>query len=264
MGPSSSSEFESSGPETEPDGILRYRVKSPHQAAEVVVRMLVPRTLDPPASRRIIFVLPVEPGLGARFGDGLQTIRRLDAHNRFGFVAVAPTFSDWPWYADHPTNAALRQESHMLRVVVPLVQRLYPHEPLRRGLLGFSKSGWGAFSLLLRSPDAFGAAVAWDAPLMADGFLFEMGQIVGTRENLESYRIPRLLADRAEAVRRTKRLGLFGYSNFREHTQGAHALMEKLGIPHDYADGPRLPHRWDSGWLEAALQSLLAMLPPRE
>jgi len=264
MGIPPSSELESSGPATEPDGILRCRVKSPYQAGEVLVRILVPEKLEPPAARRVVFVLPVEAGLGTRFGDGLQAIRRLDAHNRLGFLAVAPTFSDWPWYADHPADAALRQESHMLRVVVPLIARLYPHEPMRRGLLGFSKSGWGAFNLLLRNPDAFGAAVAWDAPMMADGFIFEMGRVVGTRENLENYRVPRLLAEKRGAVRRAKRLGLFGHNLFRDHAQGAHALMEKLGIPHDYADGPRLPHRWDSGWLEPALRSLCAILPPRE
>jgi hypothetical protein len=262
MGPPPRAEFEATGPETEPDGILRYRVKSPYQAGEVLVRFLVPAKLEPAASRRVVFVLPVEPGLGTRFGDGLEAVRRLDAHSRFGFLAVAPTFSDWPGYADHPTDPALRQESHLLRVVIPLVARLYPHEPRRRGLLGFSKAGWGAFALLLRHPEAFGAAVAWDAPLMADGFVFEMGRVVGTRENFEHYRVSRLLADHAEAVRGSKRLGLFGYNLFRGHLQGAHALMEKLGIPHAYADGPRRPHRWESGWLEGALESLLGMLPP--
>jgi hypothetical protein len=252
---------EVSGPEAQADGTLHYRVRSPYQRGETLIRLLLPQKMEAAEKRRVLFVLPVEPGTGSKYGDGLQTVKALNVHNRFGFVVVAPTFSDLPWYADHPTNPALRQESYMLKAVVPLIERLYPHEPRHRALLGFSKSGCGAYSLLLRNPDAFGAACAWDAPLMQEQPAFGMDPIVGTRENFERYRIPPLLEQRAELLRKAKRLGLFGYDNFRAQTQQAHALMEKLGIPHDYADGPDRKHHWDSGWLEEAAKSLRDMLP---
>jgi hypothetical protein len=56
-------------------------------------------------------------------------------------------------------------------------------------LLGFSKSGWGAlFSLLLRHPDVFGKAAAWDAPLVMDSpGRHGNGDIFGTPENFEKY-----------------------------------------------------------------------------
>ena len=81
---------------------------------------------------------------------------------------MAPTFSHLPWYADHPTDPDIRQESYLLEVVIPFIEANYPARADRRGrlLLGFSKSGWGAYSLLLRHPDVFGKAAAWDAPLM--------------------------------------------------------------------------------------------------
>jgi len=251
--PMTKAEYEMSGPE-ERKGALWYRVRSPYQAGETLVRFLVPRKLEPPAKRRVLFVLPVEPGTESRYGSGLAAVQALDVHNRYGLVVVAPTFSDWPWYADHPTDKGIRQESYMLKVVVPLVTRLYPHETRWRGLLGFSKSGWGAFSLLLRHPEAFGAAVAWDAPLMMAKPRFGMDRIVGTLETFEAYRVPALLAKHAEAVRDTKRLAHFGYGNFREHHQQAHALMKRLGIPHGYADGPRRKHHWDGGWVEDAVR----------
>ena len=36
-------------------------------------------------------------------------------------------------------------------------------------MLGFSKSGWGACTLLLRNKELFGYAAAWDVPFMLNG-----------------------------------------------------------------------------------------------
>ena len=50
--------------------------------------------------------------------------------------------------------------------------------------IGFSKSGWGAFSLLLRHPEVFGRAAAWDAPLMLEQpNRYGMGAVFGSQEN---------------------------------------------------------------------------------
>jgi len=249
-----------SGPEAQADGWLVYRVMSPHQRGETLVRVLEPKEPAAPEKRRVLFILPVEAGAATRWGDPLRAARAAGVAERLGLVAVLPTFSAVPWYCDHPSEPTLRQESYVLEVLVPLVERLYPHGPKRRALLGFSKGGWGAFSLLLRHPDAFAAAAAWDAPMMMARPAFEMPAIVGTQENFERYRMERLLRERAEAVRGAKRLGLFGYGNFRRDTQAAHALMDELRIPHDYADGPARKHHWESGWLEEAARAVGEMI----
>ncbi|HUT33706.1 MAG TPA: alpha/beta hydrolase-fold protein [Planctomycetota bacterium] len=252
----SQGEFQVNGPEAEPGGVVLYRIASPYQRGETQVRLLPPPKLDPPEKRRVLFVLPVEAGAGTRWGDAIRAARAAGVADRFGFVAVFPTFSALPWYCDHPAEPTLRQESYVLRVLVPLVERLYPHEARRRALVGFSKSGWGAFSLLLRHPEAFAAAAAWDAPMMMARPGFGMDQVVGTQEQFERYRIERLLRERAAAVRGAERLGLFGYDSFRKDTQAAHALMAELRIPHEYADGPLRKHHWESGWLEGAVRFL--------
>ncbi len=251
--------YEAAEPE-ERDGVLWVRLRSGYQARPTVVRILLPRQLDPPEKRRVLFVLPVEAELQTRYGDGMRTMKALDAANRHGLVLIAPSFSGLPWYCDHPTNRRLRQESYLLEVVVPVVEDLYPHEVKHRGLLGFSKSGWGAFSLLLRHPEAFGAAVAWDAPFLMSKPTYGMAAIVGTQTNFERYRIPTLLEQRAEAVRGRQRLAHFGYGNFRQHHQQLHALMDRLRIPHGYADGPKRRHHWDGGWVEDALRLMDGML----
>jgi hypothetical protein len=125
-------------------------------------------------------------------------------------------------------------------------------------LLGFSKSGWGAFSLLLRHPDVFARAAAWDAPLLlARPDRYGAGPIFGTPENFEKYRVTKLLEERAVELRGEARLILLGYGNFRDEHRAAHALMDNLRIAHEYRDGPARRHDWHSGWVAEATALLM-------
>jgi hypothetical protein len=86
---------------------------------------------------------------------------------------------------------------------------------------------------------------------------FGMEGIFGPQENFEKYQITKLLQHRAAELRNGHRLILIGYGNFRQHHQQVHELMTKLGIPHDYRDGPERKHEWHSGWVEEAVELLL-------
>jgi len=247
--------------ETGSDGFVRYVISSERQAGPCPLRVLVPDATAGAEERRIVYVLPVQEGLGTKWGDGLVTLRNLDLHNRFGLTAVAPSFAHLPWYADHPTDPAIRQETYFLEDVVPFVEGILPTSPERRGLLGFSKSGWGAFSMLMRYPHVFGAGCAWDSPMMKDApDQFGMGPIFGTQQNFEQYQISCLVCKNTPWLRARQRLGLFGYDAFQEQTQQMHDLLDSLHIPHAYADGPERPHHWDSGWMEEAADALVGTL----
>jgi S-formylglutathione hydrolase FrmB len=242
------------------NGFLVHTVQSPYQAGPTDVMVLLPERLERGKAYPVVYVLPVEAGKGSQYGNGLLEVKRHDLHNRHQAVFVAPTFSHVPWYADHPADPKNRQESHFLKIVVPLIETRYPVQANAEGrlLLGFSKSGWGAFSLLLRHPDVFGRAVAWDAPLMQDKpDSFGMAVVFSSQENFAKYRIAGLLEQRSGELRGEKRLILTGHSNFRIQDQQAHALMTNLGIPHEYRDGPMRTHDWHSGWLEEAVDLLL-------
>jgi S-formylglutathione hydrolase FrmB len=244
------------------DGFLRHSVKSSYQAGTTSVRVLLPDEF--PSGRRfpLLFVLPVEAGDEHRYGDGLAEVKRHDLHNKHKLICVLPTFSHVPWYADHPTDPLIRQESYLLDVVLPLVRQRYPIQegPQNCLLLGFSKSGWGAFSLVLRHPTVFGRAAAWDAPFESTRpNLFQgMEAAFGTPENFERYQITKLLEAAGEPFQRETRLGLFGYGNFRQQHVAAHERMLKLGIAHQYADGPKREHTWGSGWVPEAVEFLVA------
>ena len=242
-------------------GFLVHTVQSPHQAGETKLRVLLPEAIEKARRYPVVYVLPVEKLDGRRYGDGLAEVRKLGLHNRHGLICVYPTFSHLPWYADHPTDRTIRQESYLLGDVLPFVERTYPalREPRGRLLLGFSKSGWGAWSLLLRHPDVFGKAAAWDSPLtQARPDPWGMRGIFATQANFARYHIPSLLQRAASKLGGSKRLGLFGYGNFRKHHEAIRAKLLAMGIPHEYRDGPWRKHHWAGGWLAEAMAFLAA------
>ncbi|MCE9527798.1 MAG: esterase family protein [Planctomycetales bacterium] len=241
-------------------GFLVHEVTSPYQAGKTSIRVLLPDARKPDSKSSVIYVLPVEAGTESRYGDGLAEIKKLDLHNKHGVIFVAPTFSHLPWYADHPDKPEIRQEAYLLKVVVPVVEKTYPAQPAadHRLLLGFSKSGWGAWSLLLRHPDVFGKAAAWDAPMMMDKpGKYGSGEIFGTQENFAKYRIETLLRTKGKDLGKDERLILTGYGGFREEHVRVQDLMTGLKIPHVYKDGPQRKHDWHSGWVGESVELLV-------
>jgi hypothetical protein len=229
---------------------------SPFQAGSPAVQLLLPDH-GVTAATRFLYVLPVEAGDRSECGDGLAEVAKLNVHNEHNLVCVRPTFAQAPWYADHPVDPEIRQESHLLQVVLPVVDQAYGVEDPDRLLLGFSKSGWGAWSLLLRHPHLFHRAAAFDAPLAWESpNRYGMAQVFGTQENMNRYCIVDLLGTAKDLVGGEPRLGLLGYSDFRGQHQFLHYHMLKLNVPHAYQDGPRREHRWDSGWLPQAVEFL--------
>lgn len=241
-------------------GYLVHDVESPYQAKTTLIRVLLPEKREEGKKYRVVYVLPVEAGRESKYGDGLEEVKTLGLHNKHSLIFVAPTFAHLPWYADHPSKPEIRQESHFVKVVVAFVDKTYPVQGAAEGrwLLGFSKSGWGAYSLLLRHPDLFGKAAAWDAPLMMDKpGKYGSGDIFATSANFEHYRVSKLLEQEAAGLRKTPRLLLLGYGNFRGDHDSAHALMEKLEILHTLRDGPARKHDWHSGWVAEAVDLLV-------
>jgi len=241
------------------NGFVVHTVTSEFQSGPTKIYVRAPDKVAAGTRLPVLYLLPVEAKDEQRWGDPLAEAAKLDLANKLGVIVAYPTFSHLPWYCDHPTDPGIRQETYFLKVVVPFVERAYPARAGRdaRLLLGFSKSGWGAWSLLLRNPDTFGRAAAWDSPMMMEKGLYGMAAIAGTQENFERHRIPNLLRERGRELGPEPRLLLMGYDNFRAPTQQAHALLDELKIPHGYRDGPQRKHHWNTGWVEEAARWLV-------
>lgn len=249
------------GPARDADGFIEHLVQSPFQAGTTRYRVLPPDRLVSGRKYPVVYVLPVEARDERRYGDGLIEVRRHDLHNEHQAFFVAPSFSQLPWFADHPTDPEIRQESYLLRTILPFVERNYPVERSREGrlLLGFSKSGWGAWTLLLRNPDVFGRAAGWDAPFQMEWpSKYGSADIFRTSENFEKYRIAPLLRARATELQGAPRLYHAGYGNFRTHHNQTRDLLADLQVPSEYRDGPLRKHDWHSGWVSDAVVWLLS------
>lgn len=252
--------FELGPRQIDASGVIRYPIRSRYQPDANWLFIMEPRDLPPPEERRFLYILPVEKGEEQAWGDPLEEIRKLNLHNKLKLIVVMPTFSQTPWYADHPTDPAIRQERYLARAVVPAVEQIYQAKEPKRLLVGFSKSGFGALNMLLRYPDMFTAAAAWDAPLMKQApDQFGMGPIFGTQANFDRYRLDRQFRDRARIFSRDNRIVLMGYDHFRDDMQRMHNLLEQLNIQHVWEDGPQRRHHWQSGWLGEAIEAVVEL-----
>jgi len=239
------------------DGETVVAIQTPFQPGARTARVLVPTHAA--LSRRVIYLLPVEAAGEHRFGDGMDEAEKFDLANKYGAAFVEPDFAQLPWYADNPANKDIQQESYLLKSVLPQVEAgLGWAEGTDRYLVGFSKSGWGALVLLIRHPDMFRGAAAWDAPLMKrHPDAYGMGDIIGSEENFRNYDFFRLISANPGALE-NHTVVLLGYQAFRADMQGAHDLLTRTGVVHVFEDGPDRPHNWTSGWVLEAVERVLS------
>ncbi|MEX0653518.1 MAG: alpha/beta hydrolase-fold protein [Phycisphaeraceae bacterium] len=252
------------GPVANPDkGVATFTVTSPYLGQPSTIEVLLPDTIEADHTYRTLYVLPVEGGIGGQFGDGLAEVRKADAHNRHGLIGVTMSFDSVPWYGAHATDETKRHAAFIKEVVVPLIESRYPAtgNPEDRLLIGFSKSGWGAVSLLLRDPDFFGAACAWDAPLMMTEAELRWGSRhhFGTPEQAAPYVPATLVPQRAAALTDgPPRLTILGKDLFGRHVRQFHELLNTHHVPHHYNNDLTFKHHWESGWVPEALEIFLA------
>ncbi|MDN5686032.1 MAG: hypothetical protein L0G94_05010 [Brachybacterium sp.] len=242
---------------------VQYTVHSDRQMVETTIRVLEPDDLDAIEQPRVLYLLPSSPELSHRSGDGLDEVLAHDLHNQHGLVTVAPTFSDWPWMTDLPDQKMFQQVLYFLEDVVGFIDRQYPGLP--RLLAGYSKGGSATLQLLLRHPELFRAAAAFDSPIMKEQpDQWEMPYYWPNPEHFRDFAIPHLLRTQGQALGPAPRIALFGYGNFGKHApewtydhlSAAHELLDDLGIPHLYDNDTSRKHRWDSGWLPDAISAL--------
>jgi hypothetical protein len=196
--------------------------------------------------------------LNSFYSDGLEELRLLDVPNRFNVTLIAPSFHIEPWYGDHDTDMDRRLESFIVRDLVPFADSFAATGSIpERWVLGFSKSGFGALTLILRNPNVFSAAAAWDAPAqLTDTSTFGIEENFGSEENFDRYEIPGLVSANAEAFRTRNRLWISGdQSAWTSHMVELHSQMQQSCNTAHWVQGRISRSPWNSGWLEGAVQS---------
>lgn len=243
-------------------GVDVYSIESPYLGKPSTIEVLQPDQFEEGGQYRTLYVLPVEGGIGGTYGDGLAEIRKHNLHNTYNLICVTMSFDTVPWYGQHATDKTIRHAPFIREVVVPLIESRYPTtgKPGDRLLLGFSKSGWGAVSMLLRHPDFFGAAAAWDAPLMMTEKEMAWGsrRHYGEPDHMAPY-VPTMLIEEKASVltQEPARLAIFGHDVFGPHGRKFHDLLDALKVPHHFDNSLKFKHHWNSGWVKPAVDAFM-------
>ncbi len=251
--------------------IVIHHVESEFQSGGQQIHVLVPDNYKHSDSDyRVLYVLPVEKSGGCRRGYPLDVLRQMDAHNRYGLLIVFMTLREEPWFVDHAVDRKVRQASYLHEFVVPFIDRNYRtvRDAESRFLFGFSKSGWGAYSLIFSRQDIYSFAAAWDAPFLVDHFVYEMEAAIGTTAQLTSCRPDLAVRNLHSSFRDRSRLVLAGGNAFGNlvpppvgdsHVIEMHRILQKEGIRHTYLGEIGCPHTFNRAWMEPTLSALMEL-----
>ncbi len=225
------------------------------------MRVLTPT--DPAAGvpHNFLYLLPVEPGDGTQYGDGIETLLNLDAQNQYNLTIIEPSFPTDPWYANNPSDPSLQYETFMTQDLVPWVEQNLGAGGGQNWLIGFSKSGLGAQDLLFKYPQLFSVAASWDFPADMNSYS-EFGsssaQVFGTDANFQAnYSLtPTFLDAHKSPFLSSNRIWIGGYDVFETDMSDYDTLLTSEGIQHTTETPEEMAHRWDSGWVSIALSAL--------
>ncbi|HEX6761239.1 MAG TPA: LamG-like jellyroll fold domain-containing protein [Gaiellaceae bacterium] len=248
---------------TDANGVASYSVVSADDGyGPQVLRVLAPTNPAPGMPHNFVYVLPVEGGLATDYGDGLDTLRALDAQDQYNLTIIEPTFEIDPWYANNPNDPNLQYETFMTKDLVPWVTtNLSTSGHEQSWLIGFSKSGIGGEDLLLKHPDVFALAASWDFPAdmpSYDYFGSSSADEYGTDANFQAnYRLTSAFVDAHKApFQAHNRIWIGSYQAFQTDVSDYDALLTAKGILHTTETPQLMAHRWDSGWVPIALAAL--------
>ena len=246
---------------TDASGVQTYQVTSPDNGpGPQNLRVLQPSNPAPGVAHNFLYVLPIAPGDDG----GLEVIQSLNLQNQYNLTVIEPSFSINPWYADNPLDANLQEDTFMAMDLQPWVKaNLSTTGSEQHWLIGFSKSGIGAQTLILRHPDKFTLAASWDFPAdmsAYDEYGTNSSESYGTDANFQAnYRLTAaFLAAHAAPFKTNNRIWIGGYQLFQQDMADYDALLTAQGIQHTTETPTAMAHAWDSGWVPIALSALYA------
>jgi hypothetical protein len=250
---------------TDSTGIQTYQATSPDNGpGPQTVRILQPSNPAPGVAHNFLYVLPVEAGTNTIFGDGLQVIQSANLQNQYNLTVIEPSFSIQPWYADNPLDSNLQEDTFMATDLQPWVKaNLSTSGTEQHWLIGFSKSGIGGQTLILRHPDKFTLAASWDFPAdmsAYDQYSPSSQASYGTDANFQAnYRLTAaFVAAHAAPFQANNRIWIGGYGNYPQDISDYDALLTAKGIKHTTGTPTQLVHNWYSGWVPGAMAALYA------
>ncbi|MBU4199440.1 MAG: hypothetical protein KKE37_12330 [Verrucomicrobia bacterium] len=125
-------------------------------------------------------------------------------------------------------------------------------------LVGFSKSGLGAWNITRSIPNCISGTIIFDAPVAREER--PPWETVPFYENNASWLedLPtRTVEDFQAVVPKTHTLVLISGEGFHAEMDTLAQALSKTRITHVFLPRPHLKHHWQSGWIEEGLHALL-------
>jgi len=272
-----------SGPSTS-GGVDTWTVATTiNGTAGQTVRALVPTSPDESYAHGILITLPAADGEDdTSSGDGFDTVQALGAHNAYNLTVIESSYTtpggNGPCYADQTTDPNTLQETYTLELIrwALATYGTTGHELVY--LIGYSKSGFGAMTLIFRNPSVIHKAAGWDSPFDLDNITTGDGVAAGAGAYAAyeatfaggfgtqaifaaNYEIPANLSTWAAAdptFGTVRRLWVGGYAYFQtaDEWMGGTALPG-AGVLADASWSSGETHAWHPDWVSAALASML-------
>jgi pimeloyl-ACP methyl ester carboxylesterase len=125
-------------------------------------------------------------------------------------------------------------------------------------LVGFSKSGLGAWNILRAIPERISATIIFDAPVVREELPpWGTAPFYDGDESWQEDLPARTVEDLQNVVPATHRLVLISGEAFHTEMAALARALSATTINHVFLPRPHLKHHWRSGWLEEGLQALL-------
>jgi serralysin len=231
------------------------------------VRVLTPTDPNTAYAHSFLYALPVENGLtGQSLGDGLNELESLNVANQYNTTIIEPIFPMDSWYADNPNDATIDYETFVADILPQWVDSKFSTTGDEQNLLiGFSKSGYGAVDLLLKHPDVFSAAAAYDFPAdmpTYDGFGSSTADDYGTQANFQNnYELDQSFVDTYKAPFTTQdRLWISGGPLYGSQVADFNNLLSSQGVLDTYSTTETGDaHSWTGGWVSSAVTGLFGL-----
>ena len=168
-----------------------------------------------------------------------------------GFSVRQVCYPSQVWYNDDVRQQALAQ----IRAwgVAPVV------------LVGFSKSGLGAWNLARAIPDIVSATIIFDAPVVREQ-LPPWGTDAFYASDAEWQRdLPaNTIQSFVSAMPASHQLVLISGDVFHEEMLTFSQALDEAGLTHTFLPRPHMKHHWNSGWIEEGLNALLEQAGSRK
>lgn len=249
------------------DGISTYSVaagiNNTADSGPQDVRVLPPVSPAEGRPHAFLWVLSVEPGQGADYGDGIGTMKTLGVHDTYNLTCIQPGFPVDPWYVDSDTDPQTQQDSYVMALVDWAEANLSSSGTEKHFLIGFSKSGFGGQEMFWHHQDVFSAVSSWDAATDYETMdQYDGADSIGSQDNLTANELynPNLTTWKAEGnTGSVRRIFLSAGINLVEATSDYAARLTSDEIMHSYVEVITDSHAWapTPGWVAPAVEAML-------